>query len=190
MEGHSEDKMHHTDSKAELVGRDKSYLAAACGTYCGACPAYLAKYSEDDRMTMKRRENVLPGPTTEPDTIPHPSWMDGILCDGCLSSGEIAAHCQECDIKICAASKPGVTRCSECDELPCHRITKMIDTGLLHRGEYMTNLSRIREMGVHEWVKYEEERWRCPHCGVPVSWYDAECAGCGGARSERLFPLI
>jgi rubrerythrin len=59
----------------------------------------------------------------------------------------------------------------------------------LHRKEYLPNLKKIREMGVQEWVKYEEERWRCPQCGLPMSWYDAECAGCGAKRSERLFSL-
>jgi len=59
----------------------------------------------------------------------------------------------------------------------------------LHRKEYLPNLKKIREMGVQEWAKKEEERWRCPRCGLPMSWYDAECAGCGEARSERLFPL-
>gem|GEM_PF-5406244 len=33
---------------------DKVYLAAACGTFCGACPAYLARHGEDEQMRMKR----------------------------------------------------------------------------------------------------------------------------------------
>lgn len=92
-------------------------------------------------------------------------------------------------MKVCAAGKPGVTRCSDCDELPCHRIQELIDTGLLHRAEYMPNLRKIREMGVQDWVKYEKERWSCPRCGLPLSWYDAECVGCGKARPTGLFPL-
>jgi hypothetical protein len=59
----------------------------------------------------------------------------------------------------------------------------------LHRKEYLPNLKKIREMGVWEWIKYEEERWLCPRCGLPISWYDAECTGCGEPRSERLYPL-
>jgi len=65
----------------------------------------------------------------------------------------------------------------------------MINTGLLHRAEYLPNLEKIREMGVQEWVKYEEERWRCHWCSMPMSWYDTECAGCREPRSEQLFPL-
>jgi ribosomal protein L37E len=59
----------------------------------------------------------------------------------------------------------------------------------LHRDEYLPNLEKIRQMGVQEWVKSEEERWLCPRCGQPMSWYDAECADCGEPRSERLFSL-
>jgi rubrerythrin len=59
----------------------------------------------------------------------------------------------------------------------------------LHRKEYLPNLKKFREMGLQKWAQYEEERWRCPQCGLPVRWYDAECAGCGEPRSERLFPL-
>ena len=43
---------------------------------------------------------------------------------------------------------------------------------------------------LEEWLKYEEERWRCSRCGLPTSWYDVECIRCGEARSERLFPRV
>jgi len=164
-------------------------LAAVCGTYCGACPAYIAKHSEAEQIKIKLQKKFSSGPVKALKTIPDPGWMDGILCDGCLSGGQIAFHCQSCAMKVCAANKQNMTRCSDCKELPCYRITNMINTGLLHRAEYLPNLEKIREMGVQEWVKYEEERWRCPRCGLPMSWYDAECAGCGAPRSEQLFPL-
>jgi hypothetical protein len=170
--------------------KDKGHLAAVCGTYCGACPAYIAKHSGDEQIKMRLQKRSSPPPMKAQKTIPDPRWMDGILCDGCLSGGQIASHCQHCAIKACAANKQNVIRCSDCKELPCYRITNMINTGLLHRAEYLPNLEKIREMGVQEWVKYEEERWRCPRCGLPMSWYDAECIGCGEPRSERLFPLV
>jgi hypothetical protein len=174
---------------AKMAGTDKEHLVAVCGTYCGACPAYIAKHSDDEQMNMRLLKRSSSAPMKALITIPDPSWMDGILCDGCLSDGEIAAHCQSCAMKKCAAKKQNVTRCSDCRELPCPHIADLIATGLLHRAEYLPNLERIREMGVQEWAKYEEERWRCPQCGLPMSWYDAESAGCGEPRSERLFPL-
>lgn len=173
----------------QKTGFGKEHLAAVCGTYCGACPAYIARHSTDEQRKARQQKRISSGSVAASKTIPDPRWMDGILCDGCKSNGQIAFHCQSCAMKVCAAGKQDVTRCSDCKELPCQRISNMINTGLLHRAEYLTNLEKIREMGVQEWVKYEEERWRCPQCGLPMSWYDAECVGCGEPRSGRLFKL-
>jgi hypothetical protein len=176
-------------SKGEAAG-DGEPLAAACGTYCGACPAYLAKHGEDEQIREKRQKRSSAGPATARKGIPPSNWMDGLLCDGCLSGGTLAAHCQRCSIRLCAADKQHDSRCTDCGELPCYRMTNLINMGnYLHRKEYLPNLEKIREMGVQKWVQYEEERWRCPRCGLPMSWYDAECIGCGEPRSERLFSL-
>ncbi len=150
-------------------GRGNALLAAACGTYCGACPSYIATHNEDGRV---QRSNP---------------WGD---CDGCLGGGKLAAHCRFCRIRLCAASKPGVTRCSDCEGLPCDRITSLIDAGgYPHRKEYLPNLAAIRKIGVQAWVRNEEERWRCPKCRLPMRWYDTECARCGEPRSATLFPI-
>jgi predicted RNA-binding Zn-ribbon protein involved in translation (DUF1610 family) len=170
--------------------KSKVHLAAACGTYCGACPAYLAKHSEDEQIKTKLQKRSSSGPAKAMKGIPPSNWMDGLLCDGCLSGGMLAAHCKTCNIRLHAANKQNDSRCSDCEELPCYRITNLMNMGrYLHRQEYLPNLKKIREMGVQEWVKKEEERWLCPNCGLPMSWYDAECARCGESRSEQLFPL-
>jgi hypothetical protein len=174
------------NSKLEIEdGKGKEHLAAACGTYCGACPAYLAKHGDKEQNKMRQQKIPSSGPG-----IPPSNWMDGLLCDGCLSGGTLAGHCQRCNIRLCVLNKQDDSRCSDCEELPCYRITNLINMGdYLHRKEYLPNLEKIREMGVQEWVKYEQERWRCRRCGLPMSWYDAKCAGCGQPRSEDLFPL-
>jgi hypothetical protein len=179
-----------SEENSEQDGKGKVHLAAACGTYCGACPAYLAKHSEDAQSKMKRQKRVSSGPAKALKGIPPSNWMDGLLCDGCLSGGVLAAHCKTCNIRLHAANKQKDSRCTDCEELPCNRITNLINMGsYLHRLEYLPNLKKIREMGVQKWVKKEEERWRCPKCNLPMSWYDAECAGCGAPRSERLYLL-
>ena len=176
--------------KAKMTDTGKEHLAAACGTYCGACPAYIAKHSEDKQIKMRLQKRASTEPTKAPKGVPPANWMDGLLCDGCLSGGKLAAHCQRCNIRLCALDKQDNSRCSDCEDLPCYRITNLINMGrYLHRDEYLPNLKKMREMGVQKWVKYEEERWRCPQCGLPMSWYDAECIGCGAKRSERLFSL-
>jgi hypothetical protein len=176
-------------SKGETAGSGE-HLAGACGIYCGACPAYLAKHGEDAQIKMRLEKRSSSGSMKALKGIPPSNWMDGLLCDGCLSGGVLAAHCQRCNIRLCALNKQNNSRCSDCEELPCYRITNLINMGnYLHRKEYLPNLKKIREMGVQEWVKKEEERWRCPQCRLPLSWYDAACPSCGAARSEQVFSL-
>ncbi len=168
----------------------KVHLAGACGTYCGACPAYLATHGEDEQIKIKRQQISSSAPAKPVKGIPPSNWMKGLHCDGCLSGGTLAGHCQMCNIRLHALETQDNSRCSHCNELPCNRIMGLINMGnYFHRNEYLPNLKKIREMGVEEWVKYEEERWRCPKCGLPMSWYDAECIGCGEPRSERVFSL-
>lgn len=173
----------------EQERQGRSHLAASCGTYCGACPAYLSKHGEDHEARSKRQQLASSARSSGNERIPDPNWMEGLLCDGCVSGGEIPPHCRNCSIRNCAEGAPHGGNCAHCQELPCPHISALIETGLLHRGEYMKNLAKIREMGVQEWLTSEQERWRCPRCGLAMSWYDAECIRCGEARSERLFPL-
>jgi len=187
---YSSDCLAASQENLKQDGKGKEHLAGACGIYCGACPAYIAKHSEDTQMKMKLQKRASSGLTKAQKGVPDPSWMDGLLCDGCLSGGILAAHCKTCQIRLCAADKQNDSRCSGCQELPCYRITNLINMGgYLHRKEYLPNLKQIREMGVQEWVKKESERWRCHKCGLPISWYDAKCTGCGEPRSKDLFPL-
>ena len=163
----------------------KVHLAAACGTWCGACPAYLAKHGEEGQAEPRQRPSA---PAQK--GIPDPRWMDGLLCDGCLSGGTLAGHCRTCAIRLCAKNRQPDARCTDCEELPCNRITSLIRMGdYLHRKEYLPNLEKIREMGVGEWARMEDARWRCPGCGRPMSWYDTQCAGCGGPRPGAVFAL-
>nr|AGS52807.1 hypothetical protein [uncultured bacterium contig00009] len=162
-----------TDTDADT---GKVHLAAACGTYCGACPAYIATHPEDGQIQYSN------------------PWGE---CDGCLGGGRLAAHCRICDTRLCALRKHDDARCTDCEQLPCYRVTNLINQvyypgqrgPYMHRLEYLPNLEKIREMGAEEWVKSEEARWRCPGCGLPMGWYDTECARCGEPRSERLFPV-
>ncbi len=157
-------------------------LAAACGTYCGACPAYLNKHGEGE----KRYSSGL----LEDSVNSLVESMNNMSCDGCLSGGTLAWHCQNCNIRLCAKNSQDNERCSGCDSLPCYRVTSLINQGdYPHRNEYLPNLEKIRTMGAEEWAVYEEARWNCPECGLAMSWYDAECSGCGEPRSADIFSL-
>jgi len=162
--------------------KGKIHLAAACGTYCGACPAYLNKHGEG--------ENNFPTESVNASIDSFVNMMENLQCDGCLSGGTLAGHCQSCNIRLHAASTQHDARCTDCGDLPCYRITNLINQGNYpHRQEYLPNLEKIRQMGVDDWVVYEEDRWSCSQCGQAISWYDTRCTGCGEPRSEDLFPL-
>ena len=67
------------DSGVEVEeGGGKEYLPAACGTYCGACPAYIAKHGDGKQNNVTQQKRVLSGPTKAGKGIPPSNWMDGL----------------------------------------------------------------------------------------------------------------
>ena len=115
--------------------------------------------------------------------------LEDLLCDGCIGGGRVASFCRKCAMRSCAEAKPNVTRCSDCSDFPCSKITGFNNDGMQHHSEVLENLRHIREMGISRWTKYEEDRWRCPQCRAKLSWYDKACMKCGTKRSDRLFLL-
>lgn len=86
-------------------GESKVHLAATCGTYCGACPAYLNKHGEG--------ETHYPSKPVNASIDSFVAMMEGLQCDGYLSGGTLAAHCQSCSKGVSAASlesAPGMNR--------------------------------------------------------------------------------
>jgi hypothetical protein len=167
--------------KTQAAGTGRENLVAVCGLNCGACPMYLATQSNDEQKRSALLKQFSSGSMK--------LSMENLLCDGCLGNGRVASFCRKCAIRACPNGKPNVTRCSDCPDFACSRITDFNNDGMLHHAEVLDNLRRIQEMGIHEWAKYDEERWRCTRCRLPMSWYDSKCSNCGEARSERLFKL-
>jgi hypothetical protein len=156
-------------------------LVAPCGLYCGACPMYLASQDKDEQK-MKMLMQQFAGGKMQ-------LKQEDLLCDGCIANGRVASFCRKCAIRACAEGKSNVTRCSDCSDFPCSRITNFNNDGMQHHSEVLSNLRQLREKGIKEWTKYEQDRWRCPQCRTSLSWYDKACAKCGAKRSDRLFPL-
>jgi hypothetical protein len=156
-------------------------LVAPCGLYCGACPMYLDSQERSDQRTKALMQKFSGGKVQ--------FKQEDLLCDGCIAGGRVASFCRKCAIRACAESKPNVTRCSDCPDFPCSRITGFNNDGMVHHSEVLSNLRRIKEIGMKEWTKYEEDRWHCPQCHASLSWYDEACSKCGAKRSDRLFRL-
>ena len=185
----------------KLTGQDAESAkyesrVSPCGTYCGACPMYLAtQENNDQRMTSYMaalgNNNRKPAPKSEPKTEPVAKKPppENMQCDCCLGGGRLPAHAPKCAIRECAASKSATRRCADCAEFPCSRITDFSGDGVLHHGELLENLRQLRAMGIKDWSKYEYERWSCPKCQARFSWYDAECLECKTPRPARLFQL-
>ena len=158
----------------KLVGQEtdaakKENLVASCGLYCGACPWYLA--------TQENNEERLASIQKQFGGLMKLSRED-LLCDGCLGGGRLASFCRKCDIRDSATAKTKTRRCSECAEFACSRITGFNNDGMLHHAEVLENLRQLRTMGIKEWSKHEEDRWRCPKCQTTISWYEDECPKC------------
>jgi hypothetical protein len=169
-----------TGAKKASEGSDE-LLVAPCGLYCGACPMYLATQDKDGEKFKALMQQFSAGKMQ--------LKQEDLLCDGCIANGRVASFCRKCNLRSCAASKPNVTRCSDCAEFPCAKITNFNNDGMQHHAEVLANLRQIKEMGIKEWTKREDNRWRCPQCRTSLGWYDRECSKCGAKRSDRLFPL-
>jgi hypothetical protein len=162
------------------ASQNKEKLVAPCGLYCGACPMYLATQDGEEKIKTLLQQFGARDPKMS---------LADLQCDGCIAGGRIASFCRKCGMRECAQSKTNVTRCSDCADFPCSRITSFNNDGMLHHAEVLQNCRQLREAGIKEWAKREEERWSCPQCRAPISWYDKACSRCGTKRSERLFPL-
>jgi len=136
-------------------------------------------------MGMKPQTKEAPKAKEGPSAKAGPQ----VNCDGCLGGGRVSGHVPKCAIRECAAAKTKTRHCSECAEFPCSRITDFNDDGVLHHAIVLENLRQLRTMGIKDWAKYEADRWSCPKCGTPFSWYDPECPKCKAPRPDKLFPL-
>ena len=167
----------------KLVGQEtdntrNENLVSPCGTYCGACPMYLATQENNEQRLASGF-----GWGSKPPSL------ENAKCDGCMGGGRVLSHVPKCAIKECAATKTKTRRCSECAEFPCSRITDFNNDGRQHHSELVDNLRQLKKIGIKDWARHEEDRWRCTKCQTKLSWYDAECPACKAPRSDRLFPL-
>lgn len=131
-----------------------------CGLYCGACIILVANQRNEvekyaDKWTMKAED---------------------IRCNGCKTEVK-SVYCQNCDIRKCAESK-GIEFCFECDEFPCEMLQNFVRDFAHHRPA-LINLKSIKQNGLDQWLTDQKDRWSCPNCGTPFTWYDSTCRNCG-----------
>ena len=132
----------------------ETVLIAPCGMNCALCSAFLARKYE-----LKKR---------------------GIMrsyCAGCRPQERNCAFMK----KSCERLGNGLVQyCYECTEYPCRRL-KHLDKR--YRTNYhmsmIENLDSIREQGMEQFLKREEEKWRCSECSGTISCHGGLCFKCG-----------
>jgi len=133
-------------------------LIAPCGMNCGTCVAFFG-YT----MEGKKRKH---------------------RCSTCRSRKSQCAFLKEdCD-KL--ATKQ-IEYCFECTDFPCANL-KTLDNR--YREKYgmsmIENLSYIKAEGIKQFLKNEQERWKCPNCGGIVCVHNKTCYTCRQTEKTKI----
>jgi hypothetical protein len=126
-------------------------LVAPCGMNCGICAAFLG-YRMNGRKMQKP-------------------------CKGCRFRGSPCAIIKRsCD----RLRNKRINYCFECPNFPCERL-KRLDKRYRekHRMSMIENLRNIQTNGINEFLKSEQERWKCPTCGGIICVHSKTCYACG-----------
>lgn len=132
-------------------------LVGRCGLFCGTCGIYRAY--KDSGEYRQRLANFFKCPPEK------------VRCEGCQA---LTPECwgNDCKIVKCLNSK-GFKFCYECldyVERTCEKFEEFSEAYLKEDGvDLRDNLARIKAGKVEEWLKESEEKFRCPHCGKPLS---------------------
>ena len=142
-------------------------LLSRCGIYCGACYVYRA---ERDCGSFLRE-------VAEWQKVD----LDKVKCNGCFAPDEEKwPNCRKCTPWKCLEEK-GLQFCYQCDQFwdySCERYNSL-EEFCTKRGEN-TRQNMIKIMADTErYLVEQDERWRCPSCGQPFSWYEETCHHCG-----------
>jgi hypothetical protein len=137
-----------------MVPTMKKELVAPCGMNCAVCSSYLARQYDLKKQGIMRS-----------------------YCAGCRPRGKNCAFMK----KACAKLGEGLVKyCYECAEYPCRRL-KHLDKRYRtnYRMSMIENLEYIKEHSMEEFLKKEEEKWRCLECGGTICCHNGLCFECG-----------
>jgi Protein of unknown function (DUF3795) len=123
-------------------------LIAPCGINCGVCIEHL---KETDR------------------------------CHGCLSAGNLRGrYGVKCGWKSCSEHKKAYFKyCYECPIFPCAKM-KSLEKRYVEKYKLsvIDNLNYIKQNGEYEFIKRENERWKCKNCGKMLCVHRNYCLNC------------
>lgn len=132
-------------------------LIAPCGMNCGICVAFFGDTLED-----KKRKHT---------------------CGTCRLRVSRCAFLKEQCHKL--ATKQ-IEYCFECTDFPCATL-KTLDNR--YRNKYgmsmIENLIQIQTQGIKQFLKNEQERWKCPNCGGTICVHNKTCYTCSQTREDQ-----
>ena len=125
-------------------------LIAPCGMNCGICVGFFGYTMSGNKRKME--------------------------CIGCKPSDKSCAHIKKYCKKLL---KKEVVYCYECEDFPCKHIQRL-DTKYRQRFDYSTieNLEYIKEKGMKEFLKKQEEKYTCPNCRGIICVHTRRCYSC------------
>ncbi|MBN2362671.1 DUF3795 domain-containing protein [candidate division WOR-3 bacterium] len=158
------------------------YEDSYCGLFCGACEILLAykRTSEEGRCFEW---------ADFPEPIKNHISPARIECRGCKSD-LVFEGCKKCKMRECAKNKQ-VQFCFECPDFPCTLLKEMkvavdsLKVSLPHVRFIINNMMDIKRLGKDEWLKSQNEYWKCRKCGKRMGWYDEACRSCGEKIPRR-----
>lgn len=103
-------------------------------------------------------------------------------CPGCRGEDTFKSKsCITCRIRNCEKLvQAGFEYCFDCDAFPCARLSHLDKR---YRTKYgaspIGNLSSIKEIGIINFLRNEEQKWTCPACGSLICMHKPQCLACG-----------
>ena len=128
-------------------------LIAPYGMNCGICSNYLAMQSDVRNKGIKMT-----------------------YCSGCRPREKNCSFIKKrCDL----LQSRKIMYCYQCDDFPCSLLQKLDDSySSLYRMSMIGNLEYIEKNGIQEFLRTEEEKWKCPQCGGMISCHNGICFRC------------
>ena len=100
-------------------------------------------------------------------------------CTGCRGSDKNKTiTITQCKIRTC--SKLNSNFCYDCKDFPCgnlNHLDKRYKTK--YHMSMIENLKFMQTNGISQFLKQEEERWKCPDCGKVICCHNGICYSCG-----------
>lgn len=150
------------EEEAMMDGVERELLAP-CGLYCGVCAVLIAHRDRNEKF----KERLL--------GVYGLSSTDQVRCRGCLSEDRFL-YCEVCPIRDCCQRR-GYQGCCQCEDWPCQYVNNFpLPVG---KKVMLRAIPAWRELGTEEWVRSEEERYRCPQCGYRLFRGAKRCRSCG-----------